>query len=246
MEKKIIDNNLVQALCNDKFVIHDDLFYKRSPKSESRMIHLEEASINFSYDVYLLAKYSLYTEKDEYLGFAMDNYKEYETILSLLSKKTSVKWNIILKNLALAYLDLRKNGFLYTDFHDKNIIIKGEDFKLVDMDSVTEMKKGVIARDLIASVWCLIDLIVEVYFYIDHIPDSYVFGYFMTQIEDKGILTKETRDFLMSILYKEEVLPSDLEKMIDPLIQEFSDQEKNNEIRKMLTYLPTYKFDDFD
>lgn len=236
MEKRIIDKEIEQALYNDKFFIRDGVFYKRSLSSENKMVSLDEASVNFSYDVYMLAKYLLYISEDNYIGFAMDHYVGYETIYSLLYRDAPVKWDIILKKLILAYLELRANGFLYTDFHDKNIIIMGDDFRITDMDSVTEMKKGIFEHDLVVSIWCLMDLIVEVYFYNDHIPGGYVFDSFMMQIEDKGLLTKKTNEFLMSILNKENILPGEIEKMIDPLIQEFSDPEKNNEIRKILIY----------
>lgn len=237
VEKKIIDNKLYEDLTNYKFIVRDGLFYKYSNNSEDKMIDLDHISNKLEYDVYVLAKYLLYLEDGSYVGFATDNYRKYVTIYTLLKFAIKINWNEVIKKITLAYLDLKKNGFLYVDFHHKNILVNEDNLKIVDMDSVRSLDV-VDKEDLVLSIWTLMDLIVEIYFYNDNIPTCYIFNHFMMQIKDEKILNKKVYDFLVSIANKEDTLLNELESVIDFIIEDFSDIEKHDKIKENLPELP--------
>lgn len=202
---------------------------------------LNEASSKFTYNVYILAQYLLcYKDLDTYIGYAMKYYKEYQTIKELQLQKNFVFPEIIIKKLVLAIIDLRNNGFIYTDIHYRNILVNGSDILLADMDHVAKSSNS--NTDVfLNSIWSLMDLIITIYFYDNLVQDYYVFGRFMTGnggVAGSGILTKNVEDYLMKVLYKDNsVLSYDLYEMTELLIKEFSDQEKIKAI-KQFTQLP--------
>ncbi len=246
LDKKIIPRDVKFQFKYDKIVPCGDFLYKKSPNSERKMEHLNDASSKFIQDAYILAEYLLYDENfEKYVGFAMNNYNlkcygEYQTVKDLELQKSFINREIMIRKLVLALIELRKNGFIYTDIHFQNILVSGDLIKLADMDHVKESTapKDI---DIFGSTWCLMDFIIQVYFYDNLVQDEYVFDRFMMGwdgLANSGMLTKEVNDYLMKVLNSDEsMLSYDLYEMTELIIKEFSDQEKVKAIKK-LTQLP--------
>lgn len=246
MDKKIIDSVEKQRLDYFKIIEYGDFLYKKSPNSEQKMERLNDASSKFTQDAYILAEYLLYYENLEtYIGFAMKDYKlrcynRYQTIKNLQLQKCFTNREAIIRKLVLAIIELRNNGFIYTDIHFRNILVSGDLMKLADMDHVKESTDPK-DKDIIGSIWCLMDLIIQIYFYDNLVQDVYEFGRFMLGgggVAGSGMLTKNVEDYLMKVLNADEsILSDDLYERVELLIKEFSDQEKVKAIKEM-THLP--------
>lgn len=220
-----------------------DSFYKRSPKSEKKMEHLNDVSSKFIQDVYILAEYLLYyydNFSEKYIGFAMNYYGKYSTVDDLRIQKNFTNREIIIRKLILAIIDLRENGFIYTDIHSRNILVCGSNIKLADMDHVTEVVDA--NKDtLLLSTWLLIDFIIQVYFYDnlfldydDHPFDRFMFGC-TYQLSGSGMFTQKVDDYLTKVVQGDEsILSYDLYEMTELLIKDFSDKERVGEIKKRL------------
>lgn len=242
MERRIIDDSIKKQLDYSGFIIWSDFFLKKSYKSEKKMEHLNDASSKFTQDVYILAEYLLYycdeDTLEKYIGFAMDYYEYYSTVNELRQQKNFANREIIIRKLVMAIIDLKNNGFIYTDIHSRNILVCESEIKLADMDHVTEVVDS-IKDDLIISIWCLIDFIIQVYFYDNLILDfdDHPFGRFMFsstyQLSGSGMFTEKVDDYLTKVVKGDEsILSYDLYEMIELLIKEFSDKERVDEIKK--------------
>ena len=241
MDKIIINDSLKRELDDKRIIIHDDFVYKKNIHSEKKMEHLNDASSKFTQGCYILAQYLLYYgDLETYIGFAMKHYKEYQTIKDLQLQKKLTFPEIIIRKLVLAIIDLKNNGFIYTDIHYRNILVNGKDILLADMDHVID-SNNLDTKDILGSIWCLVDLIIQIYFYDNLVQDCYVFDRFMfgwNGVADSKILTKEVEDYLIKVLNEDDsILSYDLYEMTELLIKEFSNQEKIREIKKM-TLLP--------
>jgi len=242
LDKIIIPSRIESRFKYDKIIDHGDFLYKKSPNSEKKMEHLNDASSKFTQDVYILAEYLLYNENFErYIGFAMKDYSlrcfdRYQTIKKLQLQKSAWNREEVIKKLVLAIVELRNNGFIYTDIHYRNILVSGDSMKLADMDHVKESMDPK-DKDIFDSLWCLIDLIIQIYFYDNLVQDYYAFDRFMLGeggVAGNGMLTQKVEDYLMAVLNSDEsILSYDLCEMTELLIHEFSDQEKNQAIKKM-------------
>jgi len=236
MEKTIISDDIKYQLDQNRMIIYGNFFYKKSPNSEKKMEHLNVASKNFTQDSYCLAESLLYYGNLEtYIGFAMQHYEEYHTVKTLRLQKNVTCREDIIRKLVSAIIDLRNNGFIYTDIHSRNILVNNSNIKLADMDHVTEIINSK-SKDLLDSIWCLMNFIIDLYFYDNLVQDIYVFDRFMfgwDGVAGSGILTKNVEDCLTKAVSSDDsILSYDLQEIVELVIKEFQDQEKVKAIKK--------------
>lgn len=78
---------------------------------------------------------NLFYENNEFIGYSMEFYKNYNTLYDVLKSNISLKERCdIALELVNIYEKLINNKIVYYDFHSKNILLN-KDIKLLDVDS---------------------------------------------------------------------------------------------------------------
>lgn len=123
------DKNIVFKRGNLTYkILKDDERYK-----EKTIIRLDELSENKS----LVLPLELLYHKDEFIGYTMIYYKQYQVLFNLL-KDPNLSFEQrkrICEKLIQIQNYLLDKDYAYFDFHSHNVLINGEDIKLIDMES---------------------------------------------------------------------------------------------------------------
>ena len=144
MEKKLYHNNMCtksnalrNVYCSESslYVYNGDLIKLINDRFKDRVSVVLRLD-RLDHEDLVLPKYILYN-KSGFKGYGMEYYKDYSVLAKMMCDE-SIPFNkrkeIALKICKL-FVYMEYEGFGYYDVHSKNILYKGTDIKLVDMDS---------------------------------------------------------------------------------------------------------------
>ena len=143
MEKKSITKRFMKdykyhlGIGNESFRFYNDKYFlKFFLKNEvdinerRKTVELLEM-INHPYAV--TPKFLLF-DKNKFTGYAMDSYIDYKTLDKNNINSFNERKDILIELIRLINY-FENNNFIYYDFHEKNILYKNNDIKLIDLDS---------------------------------------------------------------------------------------------------------------